>query len=402
MTHHLLELDDRYLLQNYTRSPIVFERGEGCRLWDTEGRRYLDFLAGIAVCALGHSHPDWVEAVRNQAARLVHVSGFFHNVPQALLAERLVQLSGMDRVFFCNSGTEANEAAIKISRKWGKAKRGPECYRIVCFRGGFHGRTYGSLSATPNPKYQDPFAPLVPGFVALDRHDFDGLDRALDGTTCAVMIEPIQGEGGVMPTDPRCLQELRRMCDEREVLLIGDEVQTGIGRTGKWFDFQNAGVLPDLMPLAKGLGGGFPIGAILARGEAATTFVPGDHGSTYSGNPLACAAALAVIEVIQRDGLLAQVIARGEQIERGVEAMASRHQAIDHLRGRGLLRGLVLREPIAKRIVHEALEMGLVLNATDETTLRLAPPLIVGHDEVDEALGVIEQALTRVGAGAAR
>jgi acetylornithine aminotransferase len=185
-------------------------------------------------------------------------------------------------------------------------------------------------------------------------------------------------------------------------LLIGDEVQTGIGRTGKWFDFQNAGVLPDLMPLAKGLGGGFPIGAILARGEAATTFVPGDHGSTYSGNPLACAAALAVIEVIQRDGLLAQVIARGEQIERGVEAMASRHQAIDHLRGRGLLRGLVLREPIAKRIVHEALEMGLVLNATDETTLRLAPPLIVGHDEVDEALGVIEQALTRVGAGAAR
>lgn len=390
-------IDARCAIKAYAKVPVLFERGEGVYLFDADGKRYLDFFGGIAVCGLGHSHPKWVKAVQDQAAKLVHVSNLFYTEPQAKLLAKLAQVTRMDRAFICNSGTEANECAIKIARKWGKSKRGDSCHRVIGFARGFHGRTLGSLSLTANPKYQAPFTPLVPGMKTLEIHDHAALDRELDGTVCAVLIEPVQGEGGVWPTDPRCLQGLRKLCDERGVLLIFDEVQSGIGRTGAWLDCHHAGVLPDLAALAKGLGGGFPIGACVARGEAAEVIEPGEHGSTYSGNPLACAAALAVLDTIEEDDLLGNARETGAYLRSALEGLvANNPDLLDHVRGRGLMLAIEFKQPQAKQVARAALERGLVCAATGDTTLRIVPPLVLTPRDVDEGTKILGEALASI------
>ena len=304
-------LSAAYQMHTYASLPITLVRGQGTRVWDADGKKYLDFLAGIAVNALGHCHPKLVRAVQEQAATLMHVSNYYYNAPAAKLAEKLVQVSGMERAFFGNSGAEANECALKIARKYGKAHGGPGKFGIVAAQKSFHGRTIATVTATGQPKYSEPFAPVVPGFSHVPFNDIAALEAAVTDDTCAVLLEPIQGEGGVYPAHKPYLEAARALCDKHSALLIFDEVQTGVGRTGKWFAYEHYGVIPDVLTSAKALGGGFPIGACLARGEAAETLVPGDHGSTYGGNPLACAASLAVLETIEEEYLLANAHAMG-------------------------------------------------------------------------------------------
>lgn len=377
-----IEREAKVLLQTYKRQPIVIESGEGCWVTDLDGKRYLDLVAGVAVMALGHSHPSWVQAVADQAKRLVHTSNLYYTTPMIELAEELTRLSGMSRVFFCNSGCEANEAAIKIARKWGKSKRGLGCHKIVTFTHGFHGRTLGALSATAQKKYCEPFEPLVPGFIQISLEQYSSLPEILDGSVCAVIIEPIQGEGGVRVVEPAVLQKLRKLCDEREVLLIADEVQTGIARTGAWFGYQHSGVIPDLAPLAKGLGGGFPIGACLAHGEAASSLVAGDHGSTYAGGPLAASAALAVIRTIESQNLLSHITETGEHFKVMLQRLCQDFNFLDHVRGVGLMLALEFKTPQAREAVTRGNSNGVLLNATGETTLRFVPPLIISTKEI--------------------
>lgn len=381
-TSKWIEREADVLLQTYKRQPIVLESGNGCWVTDLEGRRYLDLVAGVAVMALGHSHPAWVQAVTDQAKQLVHTSNLYYTTPMIELAEELTRLSGMSRVFFCNSGCEANEAAIKIARKWGKAKRGFGCHKIVTFTHGFHGRTLGALSATAQRKYCEPFEPLVPGFIQISLDQLSSLPEILDGSVCAVIIEPIQGEGGVRMVESAVLQKIRKLCDEHDVLLIADEVQTGIARTGAWFGYQHSGVIPDLAPLAKGLGGGFPIGACLAHGEAASSLVAGDHGSTYAGGPLAASAALAVIRTIESQKLLPHVIAAGEQFKAMLEKLCREFSFLDHVRGSGLMLALEFKTPHAREAVSKGNSNGVLLNATGDTTLRFVPPLIISAEEI--------------------
>lgn len=393
LAQELMSLESDVILQTYKRLPLVIASGQGVFLYDTAGKEYIDFVAGIAVDTLGHSHPEWVRALTEQASKLVHTSNIVFTEPGIRLAKKLVDLSGMDRVFFCNSGTEAVEASIKIARKWGKKKRGDECYKVISFERGFHGRTFGALSATSSAKYQDPFKPLVPGFTILAIHDHEALRAALDGSVCAIIIEPVQGEGGVWPTDPQCLKALRKLCDEKEVLLIADEIQTGIGRTGTWFAYQQAEILPDLVPLAKGLGGGFPIGACLARGEAATALEAGDHGSTFAGSPLATATASSVINVIEKEALLEQVKVNGEFLKNKLQELCDKYPDLDHVRGLGLIQALELKKPDARKLVAAGLPEGVLLNATSDTTLRFVPPLIITKDQICEGLSRLEKAI---------
>ena len=388
-------LDRDFVMGTYARLPVVFVRGEGARLWDSEGREYLDFLAGIAVVGAGHSHPRIAEAIAKQAQTLTHVSNLFHNPLQAPLAERLCRLTGMDKTFFCNSGTEANEAALKIARKWGKQKRGDHCFEIISFGGSFHGRTMGALSATAQPKYQAAFAPLVPGFDVAPLNDLTALDELISEQTCAVIIEPIQGESGVHPVDPAFLAGVRALCDEAEVLLIFDEIQCGLGRTGRFLASQGYGVEADIVTLAKGIADGFPMGCCLARGEAATTLVPGDHGSTFAGQPLACAAALATLDVLEDEGLMANAATVGAYFIEALTELSSRlNGAITAVRGRGLMVGVDLAEPNAKAVNRAMFSNGIIANATGDHTLRFVPPLVVTEADCDRVVGALQSALT--------
>lgn len=390
----LFELEQTYVFRTYRRQPVVFTRGEGCYLFDSEGKRYLDLVAGVAVVALGHSHPQWIEAIKEQAEKLVQVSNLYYTAPMIELAKELCEISRMDRVFFCNSGTEANEAAIKVARKWGKAARGDHCHRILTFSRAFHGRTLGALSATAQKNYCEPFEPLLPGFLQLSPRDIEKVDSVLDASFCGVMIEPVQGEGGVWPVESAFLVGLRKICTEKKILLIVDEVQTGIARTGKWFGFQHADILPDLAPIAKGLGGGFPIGACLARGEAASTLTFGDHGSTFAGAPLAASAAKAVLRVIQEENLVENAQKMGGIFREKLVELAAKHPLIVDVRGLGLMIGVELKEPVAKSLVSKALGEGLIINATGESTLRLIPPLILRKNHVEEAVRILDKVLT--------
>jgi predicted acetylornithine/succinylornithine family transaminase len=389
----IIEREARAVMQTYKRLPVVIESGRGCRVFDTNGKSYLDLFAGVAVNTLGHAHPRLVSAIAGQAAKLIHVSNLLYNEPMVELAERLAALSGMDRVFFCNSGTEANEAAIKIARKWGKKTRGKECFRILTFDRAFHGRTLGALTATGNPKYGDPFEPLLPGFVKLPFLPLEEIATTLDGSFCAVMIEPVQGEGGVWPIDPRFLQGLRKICGEKKILLVADEVQTGIGRTGRWFGFQHSGVKPDLAPLAKGLGGGFPIGACLASGGAAAILEPGDHGSTFAGSALAARTALAVLEVIEDDGLLRHTEQMGGLFRTELEKLCREFAIVDHVRGLGLMLALELKEPVAREIVQRGIDRGVLFNSVSDTALRFVPPLVISEAEIMEAVQILRSIL---------
>jgi acetylornithine/N-succinyldiaminopimelate aminotransferase len=382
-------LDERYLMRTYRRAPVDFVRGEGVLLWDADGKRYLDFLAGISVCSLGHCHPAVVAAVREQSARLMHVSNLFYTEPMARLAARLAESSLGGRVFFANSGTEANECAIKIARKHAHG-RGVSAPEIVSFDTDFHGRSYGALSATPKLAANEALGPMLPGFVSVPRNDVAALREAVGERTAAVFLEPIQGESGVHPTSDEALLAARQACDEAGALLILDEIQTGMGRTGSLWAYQQTSVRPDVITSAKALGGGVPIGACIAGPTAADVLEPGDHGSTFAGGPVATSAALAVLEVVDDPALLRRVRELGAQLRSGLEAL----DGVAGTRGRGLMVGVGLEDGIdAAAVAADLLRRGLVVNVPTASTLRLLPPLVVEPSQIDEAVGLIGESL---------
>ncbi len=394
----LQDLDAEHVMQTYGRLPVAFVRGEGTRLWDTDGREYLDFLSGLAVTSLGHAHPEVADAIADQARRLLHVSNLYYTEHQPAVAATLdALLGGGGRSFFCNSGAEANECAIKLARRYGQLHGGPERYRIISAYGSFHGRTLTTLAATGQPQKQETFQPLPTGFAQVEFAEIEVLERALaDDGVCAVLLEPVQGEGGVNPAPPEYLRAVRRLCDEREALLILDEVQTGLGRTGKWFGFEHAGIRPDIVTMAKALGNGVPIGACWARSEVAAAFRPGDHATTFGGQPLATAAARCVLAVMQRDDVPARAARAGERLSAGLRSIPG----VRGVRGLGLLLAAQLDDGIdAKAVADRCLADGLVLNAVTADALRLAPPLLVTDPEIDEAVTRIAGAIERTRQG---
>ncbi len=389
-------LTDEYVMKTYGRLPLAFVRGEGCRLWDADGKAYLDILAGISVVGTGHCHPRVVEAICRQAGSLMHTSNLFQIEPQARLAELLCQNSCAEKVFFANSGAEANEAAIKLARKWAGQHKPEQARGIVTALHSFHGRTLATVTATGQEKYNKPFAPLPPGFGYVPYNDLDALSAAVDDRVCAVMLEPIIAEGGILVPDEAYLAGVRELCDQRHVLLILDEVQTGLGRTGKLFGYQHWGIEPDVFTLAKALGGGFPIGACLARGDAATALEPGNHASTFGGNHLACAAAEAALRVILEDDLAGNAAIMGQRLRDGLLAMRAEAPLVSGVRGRGLLLGLELSAPKATEVEAGCRERGLIVNKLADDLLRLAPPLVLTADEADEGLGILRETLLAV------
>jgi acetylornithine/N-succinyldiaminopimelate aminotransferase len=388
------ELEERYLMRTYKRGAVDFVRGEGVYLYDADGRQYLDFLAGISVCSLGHCHPAVVAAVTEQAERLMHVSNLFYTEPMARLAQRLSESSLGGRVFFANSGTEANEAAIKVARKHAAA-RGITAPEIVSFEGEFHGRTYGALSATPKLARNEALGPYLPGFVSVPDNDAEALRAAVGPNTAAVLIEPIQGESGVWPTSDEALAAAREACDAVGALLIFDEIQTGVGRTGSLWAYQQGLVRPDVITSAKALGGGMPIGACITGPEAAEALQPGDHGSTFAAGPIATSAALAVLDAVDDPTLLRSVRELGGRLRTGLEALPG----VAGTRGRGLMVGVALDERIdAAAVGADLLGRGLVVNVPVPGTLRLLPPLVVEADQIDLAVGLIGESLLGLGA----
>ena len=380
------ELADQYLMQTGRRLPVTLVRGEGCLVYDEEGKEYLDMVAGIAVNVLGHAHPDVARALTGQARTLIHTSNLYFTRPQVELARRLVELSFPSRVFLCNSGAEANEAAIKIARKWG-AKNREGAFEIITAEGSFHGRTLATVTAGGQHKYSDPFKPLPDGFVHVPFNDLDAIKAATTERTVAVMLEPVMGEIGIIPAAKGYLEGVRKWCDEKNLLLILDEVQTGIARTGKWFAYQHHGITPDVMTLAKGLGGGVPIGACLASPRA-DVLEPGDHGSTFGGNPLACTVALSVLAVIERDGLVGHAAEMGELLNGVLQGLGAKE-----VRGLGLMQAAEFAEPHAKAFQQSCLEAGLIINAVDENSLSLVPPLIITAAEIDRAQATMHTVL---------
>lgn len=376
------------------RMPVTIVRGAGTRVWDDAGKEYLDFLAGIATNALGHADPGLAEVIAQQARTLVHTSNYVYTLPQLELAELLTAHSCMDRVFFANSGTEANEGAIKLARKWGHVHRNG-AFEIIVAQHGFHGRTMGSVSATGTARYREPFAPELPGFVFVDYDDIAAVRAATTDRTVAVMLEPIQGEGGINVPGPDYLPQVRRWCDEQGLLLILDEVQTGCGRLGTLWGYELFGIEPDVMTSAKALGGGVPIGALLAK-EHACVFEPGDHGTTFGGNPLATAAGAHVFRRIAEGGLLEQGRKRGEQLGQRLAGLDDRLAAVAGTRGAGLLRGVELRDEIAPQVIAAALERGLIANAVRPDVVRLMPPLTVSAEEIDRAVDILEASIRAV------
>ncbi len=381
-------------MNTYTRQPVAFVRGEGAYLWDESGKRYLDAVAGVAVNGLGHAHPRLVKAISEQAASLIHTSNLYRVLRQEELAKRLCSLSGMDRAFFCNSGCEANEAAIKLARLYGHGK-GIDVPTIIVMEKAFHGRTMATLTATGSRKIQAGFEPLLAGFARVPFDDLDAVRQVAEHnkSVVAVLVEVMQGEGGVNVLGTEYLAQLRQICDAQGWLLMLDEVQTGIGRTGKWFGFQHSGVLPDVIALAKGLGGGMPIGACLARGTAAEVFKPGSHGSTFGGNPLACAAALAILEAIDQEGLLENATRIGEHIRAGLRAALAGLPGVVDIRGEGLMIGIELDRPCAE-LVAIAREQGVLINVTADKVIRLVPPLIYGQAEADALIAAVASYVT--------
>ncbi|MYH40218.1 MAG: aspartate aminotransferase family protein [Chloroflexi bacterium] len=390
----LRDREAQLYMQASRRMPVTVVRGAGTRVWDDEGREYLDFVAGIATNTLGHADPDLAEVIARQAKTLVHASNLVYTLPQIELAELLVAHSCADRVYFVNSGAEANETAVKLARKWGKIHRGG-AHAIICAENAFHGRTLATIAATGNPRYSDPFTPLPEGFLHVPYDDLDALRAATGDETVAVMLEPLQGEGGINVPSPGYLRGVREWCDEQGLLLIFDEVQSGMGRTGTLWAYEQEGAEPDIFTSAKALGGGVPVGAALAR-EHAAVFEPGDHGNTFGGSVLATAAAAHVVRRLVEGGVLAESRARGEQLGRALEGLADRAPGVSGVRGRGLLRGLVLERDAAPDAVAAALGAGLILNAVRPNVLRFMPPLTVTEEEIAHAVSLTESALATV------
>ena len=377
-----------HLMQTYSPQPVAFARGEGAWLWDTEGRKYLDALAGIAVNGLGHAHPVLLRAISEQAAKIIHTSNLFRVPEQERLAERLAKLSAMDNVFFANSGAEANECAIKLARLHGH-QRGIENSQIVVMEKAWHGRTLATLSATGSRKAQAGFEPLMGGFLRVPYNDFAAIERLADNpSVVAVLMEVLQGEGGIHVADADYLRRIRALCDRKQWLMMIDEVQSGIGRTGKWFAHQWAGIVPDVMPLAKGLGSGVPVGACLARGAAAKVFKPGNHGTTFGGNPFAMVAAITTLDVIEKDGLLEHARRMGDVIKSGLQRELSGVAGVKDIRGMGLMLGVELDRPCGE-VVKRALAAGLVSNVTADKVIRILPPLVIKEDEAKQLVSIL-------------
>lgn len=396
---------DRYVMATYARFPLTLERGAGCHVWDTEGREYLDFVAGIATCTLGHAHPAMVNAVTQQIQKLHHVSNLYYIPEQGELANWLVNHSCADRVFFCNSGAEANEGAIKLARKYAHTVRGIQNPVILTAHASFHGRTLATITATGQPKYQKNFDPLMPGFYYVPYNDITALEEAIalldqsEAQVAAIMLEALQGEGGVRPGEAAYFQRIREICNEKGILLILDEVQVGMGRTGKYWGYEHLGIEPDIFTSAKGLGGGIPIGAMLCK-SFCDVFQPGDHASTFGGNPFACGVALAVCQTLEQENLLAQVQARGEQLRAGLRSIAAQYSTIiSEVRGWGLINGMVINsdaELTAPQIVNAAIAEGLLLVPAGPKVVRFVPPLVVSEDEVEQAIGAVARAMEKL------
>jgi len=383
----IVEATDRFTTQNYARYPVAFTHGKGCRLWDESGREYLDLFAGLAVSSLGHAHPAVVAAIREQAGKLIHASNLYYHEPGARLAQRLVEATFADRVFFCNSGAEANEAAIKMARRAAGGR-----YKIVAAHGSFHGRTYGALAATGQPSLQEGFGPMLEGFVHVEPGSSEAVAAVVGSDTAAVLVETIIGEGGIVIPPAGYLQELRDICDRSGARLILDEVQTGNGRTGTLFAYEHEGIVPDIVTTAKGLGAGLPIGAVLAREDVASAFVPGSHGTTFGANPVCCAAALAVLGELTAGGVIDNAAEVGAYfLARLKDAIGGRDDVAD-IRGKGLMIGVEFRRE-TKPIVRDLLARGVIANATAGTVLRIIPPLILTRDEVDEGIAALVEVL---------
>ncbi len=391
---HWQELESKYFMTTGRRQPVTLVRGEGVHVWGDDGQEYLDFVGGWAVTALGHCHPAIVEALEKQARTLWQVSNQFYTVPQVRLAEILVQNSCMDKVYFQSSGAEANEAAAKLARKYGKTHLAG-AYEVITTLNSFHGRTMAMVAATGQPHYQEPYQPIPEGFVNVPFNDIEAVMSATNDRTCAVMLEPIQGEGGVNIPSKQYLKSLREWCDEKRILLIFDEIQTGMGRTGTLFAYEQFEVEPDVMTLAKGLGGGIPIGAILAK-DAASAFTPGDHGSTFGGNPLACAVALAVTRYILENDVLSNVQKVGGYLKQRLENLKSRFPSIKDVRGMGLLIAVEFNDDISAKLVSECNQQGLLLNPVKPNSIRLMPALTITQAEVDQGISKLESALEAV------
>ncbi|HEX9577705.1 MAG TPA: acetylornithine transaminase [Myxococcales bacterium] len=391
----LVQRAQSVLFQNYRTQPIALVRGEGSYVWDADGKRYLDFIGGIATVSVGHANPRVREALMEQAKLIWHASNLYLTEPQIRLAEKLTaQTKTLKRAFFCNSGTEANEAMIKLARHYHVVNGAPERIEILCFNNSFHGRTMGSLAATGQPKYQQGFGPLPQGFRFLDFGDVAQLEKAVTPQTCAVMLEPLQGEAGVLPAPEGYLGRVRELCTRHGALMLLDEVQTGMGRTGAYFAHQHARIEPDAMSLAKGIAGGVPLGALLAREDVAKAFTPGTHASTFGGNPLATAAACAVMDLLQ-GGLLEQVQRTGGRLSQRLAGLARKTPRATGERGQGLLRAVLLSEDLAPKVVAKAREMGLLVNSIGDRVIRLAPPLTVSEEEIDRAADLLGEAIAK-------
>ena len=393
-TEELKQTAEQYLMGTYARQPISIVRGRGTKVYDLEGREYVDFVGGIAVNVLGHGHPDLVLAIQKQAAQLIHTSNLYYTEPQVQLAQMLVDHSFADQVFFCNSGAEANEAAIKLARRFSHDNYGAGRFEIITMKQSFHGRTMATLTATGQDKVQHGYEPLLPGFSYVTFNHLGELEQAVTESTAAVMLEPIQGEGGVHVASRDYLKAVRELCTQRDILLIFDEVQTGMGRTGTLFAYEQLGVQPDIMTLAKGLGGGVPIGACLATARVAKAFGPGSHASTFGGNPLACAAALAVFRVLLEGRVLDQARRMGDYLSKGLSECKDRHHIVRDVRGLGLLYGMEV-DIDAKTVVSDCLKRGLLVNAVGDRVLRFIPPLIITQREIDRLLEVLSQIFDR-------
>ena len=387
---------ERYILHTYSRYPLLLVKGEGMRVWDERGREYLDFVGGIAVCSMGHCHPRLVEAIKEQAHTLLHVSNLYYTQAQVELAQRICENSFGEKVFFCNSGAEANEAAIKLARKYAKRYLGEDRYEIITMYNSFHGRTLATVAATAQEKFHKGFEPLPAGFKYCPYDDLEALKEAIGPHTCAVMVEPIQGEGGVNVPSDDYLPELKRICDEEGILLIYDEVQVGMGRTGKLFAYQHPDAPPHIMTLAKALGGGIPIGAMVTTDEVAKGFSPGDHASTFGGNPLAARAGCVVFELLLEGGVLENCQKMGDYLMEGLRQLQREHPSMKEVRGKGLIVGVELEGISAKEVVNRCMEKGVLINAIGDRILRLLPPLILQKEDIDRLLEVLADVLVQV------
>jgi len=392
ITKELISLSDQYIMETYRRFPVVLVRGEGARVWDSDGKEYLDFVAGIAVCSLGHSNPKVIEAIKKQVGILTHVSNLYYIEPQIYLAKLLAENSFADKVFFCNSGAEANEAAIKLARKYAHEHMEGSKYEIITMEDSFHGRTLATVAATGQKKFHAGFDPLPEGFKYVPFDDISAIEDAITEKTCAVMIEPIQGEGGIKVPADDYLRRLRKLCDDKEILLILDEIQVGMGRTGALFAYEESGIKPDMMTLAKALGNGFPVGAMLATDKVASSFVPGNHASTFGGNPLGMAAGGAVMNSLLQDGILENCKEIGSYFFGKLEELKKKHSIINEVRGKGLIIGVELSIP-GEDIVKEAMEKGVLINCTNGNILRFVPPLIIDKKDVDCVIDILDEVI---------